>query len=58
VNFIEGSDRGQTSLLPSCIDDYVAPEVPVRVVIAGLGFPLLRSLATVAVTLSFRTAWA
>jgi hypothetical protein len=26
VSFIEGSDCGQTSLLPPCIDDYVAPE--------------------------------
>ena len=32
MSFIEGSDRGQTSLLPPCIDDYVAPEALVRVV--------------------------
>jgi hypothetical protein len=35
VSFIEGSDRGQTSLLPPCIDGYLAPEASVRVVQFG-----------------------
>ena len=30
--FIEGEDRTQVALLPECLDDYVAPENPVRVV--------------------------
>jgi transposase len=30
--FIEGEDRTQVTLLPECLDDYVAPENPVRVV--------------------------
>lgn len=44
--FIEGEDRRQQSLLPSCIDDYVSEDNPVRVVeayveeldLAALGF--------------------
>ena len=30
--FIEGEDRTQVTLLPECLDDYVGPENPVRVV--------------------------
>ena len=30
--FIEGEDRTQATLLPECLDDYVEPENPVRVV--------------------------
>ncbi len=30
--FIEGEDRTQVALLPECLDDYVEPENPVRVV--------------------------
>ncbi len=30
--FIEGEDRSQVTLLPECLDDYVEPENPVRVV--------------------------
>ena len=30
--FVEGEDRRQPALLPSCLDDYVAEESPVRVI--------------------------
>lgn len=30
--FIEGEDRTQITLLPECLDDYVAEDNPVRVV--------------------------
>jgi transposase len=30
--FIEGADRGQVTLLPECLDDYIAENNPVRVV--------------------------
>jgi transposase len=30
--FIEGDDRAQVTLLPECLDDYVDPENPVRVI--------------------------
>ena len=30
--FIEGRDRGQVTLLPECLDDYIAADNPVRVV--------------------------
>ncbi|WP_198365646.1 hypothetical protein [Roseomonas sp. KE0001] len=32
MSFIEGQDRTQGSLLPPCIDDYIAPDALVRVV--------------------------
>ena len=32
MSFIEGADRGQISMLPPCVDDYVAVEALVRVV--------------------------
>jgi transposase len=44
--FIEGLDRSQTTLLPDCVDDYVAEDNPVRAIdafvdmldLASLGF--------------------
>ena len=44
--FIEGEDRSQASLLPACLDDYIAEDNPVRAVdvfveeldLQGLGF--------------------
>ena len=44
--FIEGEDRTQITLLPECLDDFVAEDNPVRVVevfvdevdVGGLGF--------------------
>jgi transposase len=30
--FVEGSDRKQVTLLPECLDDYIADDNPVRVV--------------------------
>lgn len=32
VSYIEGTDRAQVSLLPACVDDYVASDSRVRVV--------------------------
>jgi transposase len=29
---VEGSDRKQVTLLPECLDDYIADDNPVRVV--------------------------
>jgi transposase len=47
--FVEGCDRRQPTLLPECLDDYVAEENPVRVVdvfvdemdLASLGFEVM-----------------
>jgi len=44
--FVEGEDRRQPALLPSCLDDYVDEDNPARVIdafvdeldLAGLGF--------------------
>ena len=52
--FIEGADRTQQTLLPPCLDDYVAEDNPVRVVeafieeldLAGLGFEGVAPAAT------------
>ena len=30
--FVEGEDRTQVTLLPECLDDYIEPNNPVRVV--------------------------
>jgi transposase len=44
--FVEGEDRRQATLLPACLDDYVTPDNPVRIIeafvdeldLAALGF--------------------
>ena len=44
--FVEGEDRRQVTLLPECLDDYVASDNPVRIIeafvdeldLAALGF--------------------
>lgn len=54
MGFIEGVDRRQEALLPSCVDDYIAPDALVRVVdafvanldLADLGFDRAVSAAT------------
>jgi transposase len=54
VSFIEGESRDQISLLPACVDDYVAPDALVRVVdafvasldLAELGFNRAVAAAT------------
>ena len=35
--FIEGEDRSQVTLLPECLDDYIAEDNPVRVIDAFVG---------------------
>ena len=35
--FVEGDDRRQTTLLPDCVDAYVAEDNPVRAVEAFVG---------------------
>jgi transposase len=52
--FVEGADRQQTTLLPDCVDDYVAEDNPVRAVdafvdaldLAALGFEGVEPAAT------------
>ena len=47
--FVEGEDRNQVTLLPECLDDYVAEDNPVRVIdvfideldLTGLGFEVV-----------------
>lgn len=46
ARFVQGADRGQSTLLPECLDDWVADDNPVRVIdafvaaldLAELGF--------------------
>jgi len=52
--FVEGEDRRQPALLPSCLDDYVSEESPVRVIdvfvdeldLAALGFERVQAAST------------
>jgi len=52
--FVQGADRRQQTLLPECLDDYVAEDNPVRVVdvfvdeldLKGLGFEGMTPAAT------------
>jgi transposase len=52
--FVEGADRGQTTLLPECLGDWVEESNPVRAVdvfvealdLADLGFDGVQPLAT------------
>lgn len=52
--YVEGADRGQSTLLPECLDDWIDEENPVRVVdafvdaldLAGLGFDGVEPAAT------------
>src|ERR1700680_2469415 len=37
MNYIAGSDRGETLLLPEALDDYIQPENPVRFIDAFVG---------------------
>ncbi len=52
--FVEGVDRGQSTLFPEVLDDYVGADNPVRVVdvfvdeldLGGLGFERIEPQAT------------
>jgi transposase len=52
--FVEGADRGQSTLLPECLDDWVGEDNPVRVIdafvdaldLAELGFDGIEPAAT------------
>jgi transposase len=52
--FVEGADRGQSTLLPECIDDWIDEDNPVRVIdgfvealdLAALGFEGVDPAAT------------
>jgi transposase len=52
--FVAGADRGQATLLPECLDDWVDDDNPVRVIdafvdaldLAELGFDGVTSAAT------------
>src|SRR5580698_7841915 len=43
MNWIEGSDRQQTHLLPAALEDYVGPDNPVRFLDAFVGALDLRA---------------
>lgn len=52
--FVEAADRHQSSFLPACLDDYVDPDNPVRVIdafvdeldLAELGFARVKPAST------------
>jgi transposase len=53
-SFVEGTDRGQGTMLPECLDDWIGDENPVRVIdvfvdeldLAELGFGRVDPKAT------------
>src|SRR5205085_6688189 len=52
--FVEGADRGQSTLLPECLDEWIDEENPVRAIdafvdaldLGGLGFDGVKPAAT------------
>ena len=42
--FVEGEDRQQPTMLPACLDDYIAEDNPVRAVDAFIDEPDLSAL--------------
>ena len=52
--FVEGADRGQSTLLPECLDDWIDEDNPVRVIdafvdaldLGDLGFDGIEPAAT------------
>jgi transposase len=54
ARFVEGEDRHQSTLLPACLDDYIAEDNPIRVVdafiealdLCALGFERVQPAAT------------
>ena len=52
--FVEGADRGQSTFLPECLDDWIDEENPVRVIdafvdaldLGALGFDGIEPAAT------------
>ncbi len=52
--FVEGEDRNQVTLLPECLDDFIAEDNPVRIIdafvekleLVSLGFPGATPAAT------------
>jgi len=60
--FVQGADRRQPTLLPDCLDDYVAEDNPVRVVdvfvdeldLKSLGFEGMTPAATSLILLAVK----
>ncbi len=51
TRFVEGADRGQSTLLPECLDDWVADDNPVRVIDAFVAALDLAELGSAALSL-------
>jgi hypothetical protein len=42
--FIEGEDRGQWTLLPECLDDWISEDNPVRAIVDRFEFAAIDAL--------------
>lgn len=51
TRFVQGADRGQSTLLPECLDDWVADDNPVRVIDAFVAASIWLNLGSVALSL-------
>jgi hypothetical protein len=49
--FVQGADRGQSTLLPECLDDWVADDNPVRVIDAFVAASIWLNLGSTALSL-------
>jgi hypothetical protein len=51
TRFVQGADRGQSTLLPECLDDRVADDNPVRVIDAFVAASIWLNLGSTALSL-------
>jgi transposase len=51
ARFVQGADRGQSTLFPECLDDWVADDNPVRVIDAFVAASIWLNLGSVALSL-------
>jgi hypothetical protein len=51
TRFVQGADRGQSTLLPECLDDWVADDNPVRVIDAFVAASIWLNLGSTALSL-------
>jgi hypothetical protein len=51
TRFVQGADLGQSTLLPECLDDWVADDNPVRVIDAFVAALDLAELGSTALSL-------
>jgi transposase len=54
--FVEGDERKQVALLPECVDDYIGPDNPVRIIDVFVDELNLRNSVSMVLRLPSRAA--